>query len=45
MKRALIIFGLLALIVALPITMRRETVTVTPEKAQDHLVVLTPHNE
>lgn len=45
MKRALIIFGLLALIVALPIAMRRETVTVTPEKAQDHLVVLTPHNE
>ena len=45
MKRALIIFGLLALIVALPISMRRETVTVSPEKADDRLVIITPHNE
>lgn len=45
MKRALVIFGLLALIVALPISMRRETVTVSPEKADDRLVIITPHNE
>lgn len=45
MKRALIIFGLLALIVALPISMRRETVTVSPDKADDRLVIITPHNE
>ncbi|OYV05074.1 MAG: hypothetical protein CFE26_13495, partial [Verrucomicrobiales bacterium VVV1] len=45
MKRALVIFGLLALIVALPLSMRRETVTVSPEKADDRLVIITPHNE
>jgi iron(III) transport system substrate-binding protein len=45
MKRALIIFGLLALIVLLPISMRRETATVSPEKAEDHLVIITPHNQ
>lgn len=43
--RALIIFGLLALIVALPLVMRRETATAVARKADDHLVVLTPHNE
>lgn len=43
--RAFIIFGVLAFIVALPITMRRETATTSSRKADDHLVVLTPHNE
>jgi ABC-type Fe3+ transport system substrate-binding protein len=43
--RAWIIIGLLALIVALPIVLRRETSTASSRKAQDHLVVLTPHNE
>lgn len=44
-KRAIIIFGLLALIVALPLVLRRETATEGSRKADDHLVVLTPHNE
>ena len=43
--RAWIIFGLLAFIVALPLTLRRETATASSRKADDHLVVLTPHNE
>jgi len=44
-KRAYIIIGLLALIVALPIVLRRETATTTSRLADDHLVILTPHNE
>lgn len=44
-KRAWIILGLLALIVALPIALRRETATTDPRRADDHLVILTPHNE
>jgi iron(III) transport system substrate-binding protein len=44
-RRASIIFGLLALIVALPIAMRRESATSSSRRADDHLVVLTPHNE
>ena len=43
--RALIIFGLLALIVALPLVLRVETVSVSKRDADDHLVILTPHNE
>lgn len=43
--RAWIIFGLLALIVALPMLMRRETATTSSRKADDTLVILTPHNE
>lgn len=43
--RAWIIFGLLALIVALPLLLRRETATVAPGSADDRLVILTPHNE
>jgi ABC-type Fe3+ transport system substrate-binding protein len=43
--RAWIIFGLLALIVALPLTLRRNTETASSRRADDHLVVLTPHNE
>ena len=43
--RALIIFGLLALIIALPLVLRRETVSVSKRDADDHLVILTPHNE
>jgi ABC-type Fe3+ transport system substrate-binding protein len=43
--RASIIFGLLAVIVALPLTLRRGTATASARKADDHLVVLTPHNE
>jgi ABC-type Fe3+ transport system substrate-binding protein len=43
--RALTIFGLLALIVALPLILRRETATTSSRKADDHLVVITPHNE
>jgi len=44
-KRATIIFGLLALIVILPLALRRESATVAPRKADDRLVILTPHNE
>jgi iron(III) transport system substrate-binding protein len=44
-KRAWIIFGLLAAIVALPLAMRRETATTSSRRADDRLVILTPHNE
>jgi iron(III) transport system substrate-binding protein len=43
--KAIMIFGLLALIVALPIAMRRETATADPRCAQDRLIILSPHNE
>ena len=43
--RAAIIFGLLALIVALPLVMRRESSTTSPRNADDRLVILSPHNE
>jgi ABC-type Fe3+ transport system substrate-binding protein len=43
--RALIIVGLLALIVALPLVLQRETASVSKRAADDHLVILTPHNE
>ena len=43
--RAWIIFGLLAFIVALPIAMRRESATTSSRRADDHLIVLTPHNQ
>lgn len=43
--RAWIIFGLLALIVALPIALRRESATSGSRQADDHLVILSPHNE
>ena len=43
--RASIIFGLLALIVALPLVMRRESATTSPRRADDRLVILSPHNE
>ncbi len=44
-KRAIIIVGLLAIIVALPLALRRETASVPKRAADDHLVILTPHNE
>ncbi|MES2661382.1 MAG: extracellular solute-binding protein [Verrucomicrobiota bacterium] len=43
--RAWIIFGLLALIVALPMLMRRQTATTSARTADDTLVILSPHNE
>jgi ABC-type Fe3+ transport system substrate-binding protein len=43
--RAFIVFGLLALIVALPLALQRHTETEESRKADDHLVILTPHNE
>jgi ABC-type Fe3+ transport system substrate-binding protein len=43
--RAWIIFGLLAFIIAVPLVLRVETATTSSRKADDHLVVLTPHNE
>jgi len=43
--RAIVIVGLLALIVALPLALRRETASVSKRAADDHLVILTPHNE
>lgn len=44
-RRAWMIFGLLALIVALPMVLRRETATTRAGNADDTLVILTPHNE
>lgn len=43
--RAVIIFGLLALIVALPIAMRRKSATTSAGSADDRLILLSPHNE
>ena len=43
--RASIIIGLLAIIVALPLILRRQTSTVSPQSADDQLVILSPHNE
>lgn len=43
--KAIAIFGLLALIVALPIALRRESATADPRRAEDHLIILSPHNE
>jgi iron(III) transport system substrate-binding protein len=43
--RAWIIIGLLAFIIALPLALQRETATTNARSAQDHIVVLTPHNE
>jgi len=44
-KRAWIIIGVLAGIVALPLALRRETATTDARRADDRLVILTPHNE
>ena len=43
--RAWIIFGLLALIVALPLAMRRQSATTRSRNATDSLIILSPHNE
>jgi len=43
--KAWMIFGLLALIVALPMVLRRQTATTSSRKADDRLVILSPHNE
>ncbi|MCX6873329.1 MAG: extracellular solute-binding protein [Verrucomicrobia bacterium] len=43
--RASIIIGLLALIVALPLVMRRQSSTGSAGGADDCLVILSPHNE
>lgn len=43
--RAWLIIGLLALIIALPLSMRRHTVTTDSRSADDSLVILSPHNE
>lgn len=39
------IFGLLGLIVAVPMILQRDSATASPELAEDRLVILTPHNE
>lgn len=44
-QRACIIFGLLALMVALPILLRRDSAMDDARHADDRLVILTPHNE
>jgi iron(III) transport system substrate-binding protein len=44
-SKAWIIFGLLALIIALPMALRRQTITKTSQSADDRLVILSPHNE
>lgn len=43
--RAWLILGILTAIVALPVALRRETATVPPDKADDRLVIITPHHE
>lgn len=44
-SKAWIIFGLLALTIALPMAMRRKSATKTSQTADDRLVILSPHNE
>ncbi|MGD7652758.1 MAG: ABC transporter substrate-binding protein [Verrucomicrobiales bacterium] len=44
-QRAFIIISLLAIIVALPLVLRRESATTAPNSADDRLVILSPHNE
>jgi ABC-type Fe3+ transport system substrate-binding protein len=44
-QRTWIIIGLLTLIIALPISLRRDTATAAAREADDRLVVITPHNE
>ena len=43
--RLLGILGLLGFIVALPLILKEETETASPHAADDHLVILSPHNE
>jgi iron(III) transport system substrate-binding protein len=43
--RAWIILGLLSLIVALPMVLRRESATTSSRSADDSLVILSPHNQ
>ena len=43
--RAVTIIGLLAIIVALPLALRRSTATTSARLADDRLVILSPHNE
>jgi iron(III) transport system substrate-binding protein len=46
MKRRIgFIVGLLAIVILLPLLLRRQTATTSPGDAQDRLVILTPHNE
>ena len=43
--RAVIIVGLLVLIVALPMVLRRDSAAESSRRADDELVILSPHNE
>jgi iron(III) transport system substrate-binding protein len=43
--RILIVVGLLGLIIALPLLLKRDSETASPESANDRLVILSPHNE
>ena len=43
--RIFIVVGLLGLIIALPLLLKRDTATASPESADDRLVILSPHNE
>jgi iron(III) transport system substrate-binding protein len=43
--RAGVIFGLLALMIALPMALRRRSATTAAREADDTLVILSPHNE
>lgn len=44
-KRIGIIVGLLVAIVLLPVLLRKESATASPDAADDRLVIITPHNE
>ncbi|MEP2774468.1 MAG: extracellular solute-binding protein [Luteolibacter sp.] len=43
--RILIVVGLLGLIIALPLLLKRDSETASPDSADDRLVILSPHNE
>jgi iron(III) transport system substrate-binding protein len=43
--RLFVVLGLLGLIVALPLVLKRKSETASPGSADDRLVILSPHNE
>lgn len=45
LRRAFVIIGLPAIVIAVPLLLRRESSTVSPAAADDRLVIITPHTE
>lgn len=43
--KLIVVVGLLAVIIALPLVLKKETATAVPAAADDTLIILSPHNE